>query len=711
MSARTARRRLTQRQKDLLALLLILLVSASLRLWQLDRVPPGLFGDEAVNGLDALDAIAGRARVFYPANFGREGLHILLLTPFINALGPTPLALRLPSAIAGILTAVATYWLGREMLTRTRYSGTLAPLVAALLLSVSYWHVHFSRFGIRGVFTPLAAALAFAAFWHGENRIARVSGLGGSPFRDGPIWGWLILSGVFLGAGVHFYTASRLVPLFVVAFLVVQPLMVWLVARLRADGAEISHPPLVSRAFWPHVAMGVAAIVVFTPLGAYFLQNPGSFAQRASAVSLLNAEVAGTSPLERLADAAGANVAQFFLPGAGDRAQFYNDPGRPVFGLLTGVLALAGIAVCVWMGARGSSPGLFLLLWFPMMLLPAFLAVDRFPTLPRALGVLPGVYFFPALAIAALSQILARRWPFPDRHQWQSLAAAGVVTGVLVLADGIATSEDYFVRWSRSDATQDAFDADILAAVRWLSEKPGQDLFLSADIYRHPSYAFLHAQTPLTEFYTRLDPGVHLFDGRTTLPLPEPGGSGRYLFTNNSGPSPGLARAPGWLGFSDTQVVKDAGAPPLLLASIDAVEDGASAGLYLNAFAAVELAYLPGLTLRGYAVAGGDGVQRVSLLWELGDPVSGGSESLQLQVGMAHAGSTAQITQASSEFAYRATEWSPGSRALWWAELDSPIGLPPDSVLAVRLINQATGSPIAPRGADAEGWLYLPLPR
>ena len=153
---------------------LILLVAGFLRLWQIDRLPPGLFGDEATDGLDALDVLAGRGAVFFPANFGREGLHIWLVAGAFQLLGITPLALRLPSVLAGILTSVATYWLGIELSANWRRwrpaalpgsFQSLVPLLAALYVASSYWHIHFSRFGIRGVFTPLCGALAFAAFW------------------------------------------------------------------------------------------------------------------------------------------------------------------------------------------------------------------------------------------------------------------------------------------------------------------------------------------------------------------------------------------------------------------------------------------------------------------------------------------------------------------------------------------------------------------
>ena len=166
---------------------IILVVAGLFRLWQLQAIPPGLFGDEATDGLDALDVLAGRGAVFFPANFGREGLHMWIVAAMFRLLGVTPLALRLPSALAGIATALATYWLGREMLVAYQRSGmkgihngmderrslpvvvSLVPLLAALYLATSFWHVHFSRFGIRGVFTPLCAALAFAAFWRAVN--------------------------------------------------------------------------------------------------------------------------------------------------------------------------------------------------------------------------------------------------------------------------------------------------------------------------------------------------------------------------------------------------------------------------------------------------------------------------------------------------------------------------------------------------------------
>ncbi len=690
---------LARRQQDALALLLILAVATLFRAWQIDRFPPGLFGDEAVNGLDALDVLAGRPQVFFPANFGREGLHILIQAQFIRWLGATSLALRLPSVIAGILTALATYWLGRELLARTRWRGALTPLVAALLLSTSFWHVHFSRFGIRGVFTPLLATLAFAAFWRAANRVAELR----------RAWPWFLLAGLFLGLSVHFYTASRLLPVFLGLYLVAQWLG-WHLADRKTDEAMTEradgYPPLLSRAFASLFGMAAVATLVFAPLGFYFLRTPGSLTQRASAVSLLNPEVAGANPLARMAQAAFANLAQFVGPGAGDQAQFYNLPGRPVFDPVLALLAAAGVALCVvgvwrWLVRRDTavtsraaegSALLFLLLWFPTMLIPTVLAVDRFPTLPRALGVLPGVYFFLALALTALAWRMPRRW----------LAALLIIA--VLLWHGALTWRDYFQRWAPSPETFDAFEGDIAAAAAWLAAHPDQEVYLSADIYRHPTFAFLHEQTPLTAIFDYQDPQVHFFDGRWSLPLPPAGRPATYLFTHNAGPDPLLDALRDWPGFASQEQIAGPGSPAVIVAKLG---DG---GLDQRGWTPTVTPFESAVRLLGYRLesqADGDAV--VYLLWQMAGPQPGQATSWQVQAGLTTADADQQFTQTSSELAYRATEWAPGGRALTWLRLPQAAARPAGSRLAVRLINQDTGQALPAAGADSEGWLLLPL--
>ncbi len=694
---------LSIRQRDALALLLILAVAAIYRFWQLASVPPGLFGDEAVNGLDALDALAGRASLFYPANYGREGLAMLLFASGIQLWGPTALALRIPAALAGIATALATYWLGRELLADTRYRGALVPLLAALFLSTSFWHVYTSRYAERLIFTPLLAALAFAAFWRAANATQR-SGARAA-------WPWFLLSGLFLGLSVHFYSISRLFPVFLGIYLLLQAGYLAL-ARPAQTPDSVVDPgqSLLRRAFWPLVGLYGVALLVFAPLGLYFLRHPGSFTQRAGVVSAFAPGLSSSDSLAAIIQAGTANLLQFFVPGAGDSAPFFNLPGRAVFDPLTAALAVAGLILCLALTLAGlqrrrpparATQGarlLFLLLWFLVMLLPGWLAVDRSPALPRVMGVIPGVYFFPALALGEL--LLRARAAASRALLWLT---AGLVVATLLVHGGLAW-RDYFQRWAHAADTFDAFEGDIAAAADWLASHPGQEVFLSADLYRHPSFVFLHQQAPLSQFFAYVDPQVHFFDGRATLPLPPAGSQAIYLFTANAGPDPILEQAPGWAGWQPVPAA-EAGEAGLAVYRLegDAVEH--------SGFLPADIPFAGGPRLVGYHVVEPpeDGAAAVLLLWEMGAPLPGRYQGLQVQVGWLPPGGGQQLAQASGELAYRPTEWTPGSRALSWLRLPLPADLPQDATLAVRVVDLADGQPLAVAGSDDAGWLSLPL--
>jgi hypothetical protein len=97
-------------------LLAILALGAFLRLHQLHSLPPALSVDESMNGCNAPENIEkGRLRVFYPENFGRDGLFINLQTLSVYLLGNGSFALRLPSAAIGIMTVSGLYLLGKVL--------------------------------------------------------------------------------------------------------------------------------------------------------------------------------------------------------------------------------------------------------------------------------------------------------------------------------------------------------------------------------------------------------------------------------------------------------------------------------------------------------------------------------------------------------------------------------------------------------------------
>ncbi|MFZ1240061.1 MAG: hypothetical protein WAV66_12040 [Anaerolineae bacterium] len=666
-------------------LLIVLALAAFLRFWQIDRFPLGLFGDEAVNGLDALDVLAGRGAIFFPANFGREGAHIWLVAASLRLFGVTPFAVRLPSLLAGILTVAAAAWLGHEIVAARRRSApgdrpldAWLPLLVAAYTATSYWHLHFSRFGIRGIFTPLWAALAFAAFWRGVNR-GRTR--------------WFVLSGLCLGAGVHFYTASRFVPFALVIFLALQAGLSWL------SSAAAVRPAALRRTFFgPLLWAALAAALVVAPLGYYFLTHPGSFASRAATVSAFNAGVGGVSPLARMAQAAVANIAQFFIPGQGDPAAFYNLPGRAVFDPLTALLALLGLLLCL---RRWRQPVyLFLALWPPLLLLPTFLAVDRFPTLPRALGVMPGIFIWAALGLEAVLE-----FGFLNRRKTRSLLIILAALLALTVHGGLAV-RDYFFVWGPSDAAFEAFDGHETDTALWLAAHPQPaPVYLSADLYRHPVIMFLLEQTPLTEFFSHRNPGLHWFDARSALVLPPAGVSATYVFSGQAQAPPAVLDA--WLPQRQVIFASQApdGQPATTVLQATPVET--AGGL------AAPIAFRNGLTLTGFSLSAQPGPGAsvdIALTWQIESaaPVPGISN---YNVRVALLDGERPWAGVEAPFPYRPAEWAPGERVIAWHSLTLPPDAPAGAYeLAVALVDDAGQIvPLSDGAAEARlGPLLIP---
>ncbi|KKU92431.1 MAG: hypothetical protein UY21_C0001G0054 [Microgenomates group bacterium GW2011_GWA1_48_10] len=132
-----------------LLLISIVLLAAILRLYRLANAPPSLYWDEASIGYNAY-SIAQTLRdehgEFLPLTrfiaFGdyKPPGYIYAAALSVKLFGPTEFVVRLPSAAAGTLLVLVSFYLAR-MLTGNAKLG----LVTAALLAVSPWALQFSR--------------------------------------------------------------------------------------------------------------------------------------------------------------------------------------------------------------------------------------------------------------------------------------------------------------------------------------------------------------------------------------------------------------------------------------------------------------------------------------------------------------------------------------------------------------------------------------
>lgn len=129
-------------------LFLIILLAAFLRFWQIDKYPAGFNADEAAYGYNAYSLLkTGKDEfgVSWPVHlksfddYKPAGTTYFVL-PFVALLGLTEFAVRLPSLLAGVASVFLIFLFTWEL-----FQNEYLSLIAAFFLSISPWHIHFSR--------------------------------------------------------------------------------------------------------------------------------------------------------------------------------------------------------------------------------------------------------------------------------------------------------------------------------------------------------------------------------------------------------------------------------------------------------------------------------------------------------------------------------------------------------------------------------------
>jgi len=130
-------------------LILILSLASFFRLFDLSHLPISLFGDEVDVGYHAWSLITtGRD---YMGNFlpsyiqslseSRAPLLMYVTAPFVGLFGPSTFSVRLSVALLGVFGVYLIYLLSKKLFP----DHNRLPLIAALVLSITPWHIHYSR--------------------------------------------------------------------------------------------------------------------------------------------------------------------------------------------------------------------------------------------------------------------------------------------------------------------------------------------------------------------------------------------------------------------------------------------------------------------------------------------------------------------------------------------------------------------------------------
>jgi len=161
------------KNKNKLILFLIILLALILRVIRLSENPPSLNWDEVSHGYNAYSILKTgkdewgmllpitnfRAYGDYPLPF-----NLYLTIPFIAVLGLNAFAIRLPHAILGVLTVVASYFLSKGVTKSEKVS-----LITSLLVAIDPWTLFTSRFVLQPNLSVFFLTAAMAAFFNRQK--------------------------------------------------------------------------------------------------------------------------------------------------------------------------------------------------------------------------------------------------------------------------------------------------------------------------------------------------------------------------------------------------------------------------------------------------------------------------------------------------------------------------------------------------------------
>lgn len=190
-------------------LILIVILGFTVRFYKLGKVPAGIYNDEAGQGYAAYSIFkTGKDEfgkplpiIFRSFTDFKTPVYIYSIVPLIPFFGLSTFTIRFPSAFFSLLTIPLIYFLILKLMPEKKLGQELA-LTAALLLSVSPWHIVFSRTDYECVVALFLFCLGIYTFYLSFKR----------PYL-------IVLSLIIFAVSIPAYHAERLLTPLTVAVL------------------------------------------------------------------------------------------------------------------------------------------------------------------------------------------------------------------------------------------------------------------------------------------------------------------------------------------------------------------------------------------------------------------------------------------------------------------------------------------------------------
>ncbi|MSP11563.1 MAG: hypothetical protein EXR62_01265 [Chloroflexi bacterium] len=392
--------------RELAVLALVLALAGGVRLYRVDTLPPGLWGDETLDGLDANRMLDGQLQTpFRNDELGNGNLKALINATSVYLFGATPLALRVVAVGAAVLSLLGTFLLARL------WFGPLTGFLTLLFMSFSRWHLHRSRFDST---VMLALPLVVFGIYFTVRGFQGVMASRTSPVVTGEArgsWRLLGLGGLCLGLSLNFYHGYRLIPVVVGLYLIIEFLRNRMALPAEYTQFSTLPGPQLRQMVLGMAVVGLGFFVTFAPYGQFAILKTGSFLSRLSYVSVWNNRVQFQTvhPGVSIAPGLGTDlqilgwqiadtVLMFNYQGDGNGLVNYHR--LPQLDPLTAIFFLLGVGLGIWHWRDNRF--LMLWLWLVQALIFGSILTIGAPSSTRVFSAVPAVMILAGAGAAHL---------------------------------------------------------------------------------------------------------------------------------------------------------------------------------------------------------------------------------------------------------------------------------------------------------------------
>jgi len=498
---------------------LVILLAAALRLWQLNTLPLGVRSDE-IHSLALVDKIrSGQTGIgiFYPVPQGeavREGLYYTLLTVITFLTGSGLLGTRIFSTWAGIITVALIYTLG------VRLYGRMAGLAAMLCMAVMSMALFLSRTILVNALLPLYTTALLLA-------LARAFPVYRGARDEGTTTAAYAALGVLLGLGLYLHPISLLLILAAMTFIV---FLLFVAPGKRPRVGDVGFAILLI------MILSLPYVITSINRPDFAASNRIIGGYGSITMSIIN------------------TFGGVFLRG--DMNPAHNLPGRPLLDLVSGVFVLIGLLVCL----RGwRTPRFAMILLTLILVLPGVILTQDAPNFLSFAPLLPLVALLFGLGVVTLTE----NTPRPTRR----IVYVGVAC--VVLFNLVWTGRDIFILWPAREDVRVLYNGDAAALAYYLDRTAGTtptalcDINYDADV---PSTGYSAAQL-VQRLMNRKNAPIRLFNCRRSLVFTNGGANEQIVLADPAARTNFPPLIQGW--FDQATPVTDEGLPAGAVIQLD----------------------------------------------------------------------------------------------------------------------------------------------